>query len=487
LDDPAVAFFIVNAERSQPFPHLIEAFAMFHGPVFAYRDRMKVALLISLVAFAACTKRNPEVCCTTQEDCDAIGLPLGTDCADGLTCIANSCVATTTCQADSDCPSTQPRCGADGVCVECVETAECGDRICDPSGSCIACTSNEECGDGFCTEAVCRTSIIPKYLPDVCDSRAVAEVTLTSTTFDTDDGINCTEIVTQGAGAPEICVVRGITITLAAGEEVVVTGSRALALVADQTANLEGIVNASATGELPGPGAGASSGGLAMNGANFDRGGGGAGYKSDGGAGGTLIAGGANNGGTAGPNPASVATFSGGTSNSGGGGGAITVISCRGRVSVAGGIDVNGGGGRGGVAAGVRGGGGGGSGGYVALQGVVVEVTGFLFANGGAGGGGSTDGGAQGPRNGRAGEDGKRSATQAAANENGNGGNGGFSVAAPGVGGPGQTVQSVSVAPGGGGGSVGFLQIYTLIGVAPQVDGATTSPAFEEHLTLSTK
>lgn len=217
---------------------------------FPYRSWMKsVALLVLL--FAACTKRNPETCCTTQGDCDAIGLPVGTDCGDGLMCLGNRCVATTTCQAPSDCPSATPQCNAEGVCVECLETSECGNQVCGSTGQCVACIANDECDTGFCSEGTCRSSIIPKYLPNICDTESSSDLLLPPT-LDTSDGTGCTEILSQGVGLPDICVVHAKSITVSG--TVRVTGSRALALVADQTLEVEGALEAGGKGSQPGPG-----------------------------------------------------------------------------------------------------------------------------------------------------------------------------------------------------------------------------------------
>lgn len=233
--------------------------------------------MVVLVA-TACTKQNPEACCTTQEDCAAIGLPIGTDCGDGLTCIGNSCVATSFCQAASDCPSQTPQCGPDGVCVECLESTECGEQVCSPAGQCVACMSNDECADGFCVEGSCKSSIIPKYLPTVCDTQSVEDLILT-TPFDTSDDASCDEIVVQGT-APDICVVHANTIVV--NGTVDVTGNRSLALVADRALTIEGTLDAGGSGALAGPGASSTSGGAA----SATLGGGGAGQQTAGGSGG---------------------------------------------------------------------------------------------------------------------------------------------------------------------------------------------------------
>ena len=72
-----------------------------------------LVLGISLLFVATgCTKQNPNTCCTTQQDCDEHGIPLDTNCADGLTCMNNLCVDAS-CQADSDCAAPTGRCSAE--------------------------------------------------------------------------------------------------------------------------------------------------------------------------------------------------------------------------------------------------------------------------------------------------------------------------------------------------------------------------------------
>lgn len=442
-----------------------------------------VALAVALLA-SACTKKNPEACCTTQEDCDAIGLPIGSDCADDLVCIGNRCVATSTCQAPSDCPSATPQCNPEGVCVECLETSECGNQVCGADGQCVACVANDECDTGFCSEGVCRTSIVPKYLPNVCDVEADADLQLPAA-LDTDDGTACTQILSQGIGLPDICVIHARSI--AVNGTVVATGGRALAIVADRSISVGGTLDASGNGSTPGPGASGTSGLPPV----LDAGGGGAGFQTAGGNGGST----SDTRGPAVDDPAALSTLSGGFSaaglGGGGGGGGVTLIACRGAISIAGMIDIGGGGGQGGTVSPVLAGRGGGSGGYLVLQGVTIEVTGQIFGNGGAGGGGSVIGNTN--ADGGAGEDGSLSTTvQAAGGVAGNsqiisGGEGGIVEDPPQSGAPRRSMSGVNITAGGGGGSMGFIQTYTPRGVVPQLQPATASPAFQPNLELSTK
>jgi Cys-rich repeat protein len=112
--------------------------------------------LITVIAAASAgclpTKRNTAVCCTTEEDCAALGVdgPEGWACAGGEVCVRNACVATE-CQASSDCSAEAPICSPDQRCVECVDSSDCGGRTCIAStNTCSECLSNSECPSGVC-------------------------------------------------------------------------------------------------------------------------------------------------------------------------------------------------------------------------------------------------------------------------------------------------------------------------------------------------
>ncbi len=451
---------------------------------FPYRSWMKsVALMVLLLlvgtAGVACTKKNPEACCTTQEDCDAFGLPLGTDCAEGLTCLFNRCTETS-CQTEADCPTTLPHCGADGQCFECEASLECS-GVCS-EGQCVPCSTNEECGEGFCAAGSCDTAIVPRYLPDICDTLESRDLVL-STSFDTSVDLLCSAIAPQSDGT-EICVVHANTITVPTSDLVQVSGSRALALVADQDLAIAGALEIDANDSTNGAGGGlSSSGGTPTN----SLGGGGAGFATDGGHGGAASGdGGAANGGPATTDPADLPSLVGGIRGSGadggGGGGAATLISCRGTIRVDGRISVSGGGGAGATLVNPTtiqaGGHGGGSGGYIVLQGVGIEITGALFANGGSGGG-SPFTNLQGTftQPGSRGLNGTHTTSPANGGRIG-GGTGGALDNPAGVG---------RAGVGAGGGSIGFLQTYTPSGKSPSISAATTSPDVSANRELESK
>ena len=344
-----------------------------------------------------------------------------------------------------------------------------------------------------CDTPDCEEHIIPKYLPTTCNQLTTtgALSVTTSTTFDTTNALNCSSVVTQIDG-PDICVLRHSSIVVERNQTLTVTGTRALALVADRDVKIDGVLDARARTDVGNVGGNGPGGGTRKSGTTSTLAGGGAGYRTAGGHGGTTVAGGAQNGGTAGQHPMASTVLLGGsqpevTGNGaapGGGGGAIVIISCRGTVSVPGVIDVNGGGGGRGrfVAAQYTLPSGGGTGGTVVLQGMSVVVTGELFANGGGGGGGGFDS--------TSGSAGLRS-TQAApggAGSSDGAGPGGIGGSATFVAGPGGgSGPSGDVAAGGaGGGSAGYLLTYTPQGVTPTLTPFTVSPTFETNGTIPT-
>jgi hypothetical protein len=123
---------------------------------------------------------------------------------------------------------------------------------------------------------------------------------------------------------------------------------------------------------------------------------------------------------------------------------------------------------------------GGGAGGNIVIQGRTVSITGSVFANGGGGGEGWQ------PTTGVKGESGLDGAASDASGGAGGralggagyGGNGGW-VGVPALGG--QHPSAMGGGPGAGGGSVGFLQIYTPTSVTPTVTPSHVSPAFQPN------
>jgi len=281
-------------------------------------------------------------------------------------------------------------------------------------------------------------------------------------------------------------------------QNVKVTGTRALIVVAARKVDVAAIIDGSADHLAAGPGA--STGGKGGDGTesgDYDSGGGGAGFGSAGAQGGD----GSGNlaGGTAGSSFGDTRTFFGGGSAGGLGGGATrcgATEMTRGRggagggaiqissavevaVEANGGIDVAGGGGTGGCGSLASAGGGGGSGGTIFLESPSVTVLGKLGANGGAGGGG---GSGNGSNDGHDGANGALSTTPAAGGQAGaggflsssNGGDGGNGAAGTSGAVRGQNQQN----GGGSGGGVGRIWLRTPETATPVIGtAAVMSPA----------
>jgi len=142
--------------------------------------------------------------------------------------------------------------------VECVDSSKCGDQVCDStSHTCRSCANDSECPNGFCANDThtCNTTIVPKYLPDICDVPATLTTLeiVADTTLTTSDDAECTMVVTPAAGPP-ICVLRYGTISIDAAATLKAVGTRALALVADNDVTMAGTLDVSADATLSGPG-----------------------------------------------------------------------------------------------------------------------------------------------------------------------------------------------------------------------------------------
>jgi hypothetical protein len=346
----------------------------------------------------------------------------------------------------------------------------------------------------------------PKYLPDVCDVRSTQALLnfTNSGSFDPNLDVNCTGGIVLQAGGPALCVVHAISISIAQGSTVTVVGaetalSRGLAFVADNDLEIAGTLDIGAKRSFNGPGGGTSS--IEHSPTSDGNAGGGAGGSTDGGAGGNNTTdGGAANGGVASMNPALLTALVGGQAASriasftpdvadtqqSGGGGALSLISCRGAVTVSGTVTAGGGGGLPGYKLGsfLIPGSGGGAGGNVVVQGSRISVTGSFFANGGGGGGGVQNTGAPGVY----GADGSLSDTSGASggprqNGEGAGGTGGYVNSPPTNG----LHPGANAAAGGGGGSMGFLQTLTPAGHVPTLTPSHVSPIFQPNGVVETR
>lgn len=478
-------------------------------------------LILGLLA-SGCSEVETKSCkitCSTDTDCPS-GLScggLGLCAADGETCSCTpeqfvGCEAENAlfCNAEANGIRSEP-CGAPGCnadaerCNSCVAaTSACSSDLtmldhCSADG---VVAESDACAAGCVPGSPGVSSdhcgyIKPEWLPDVCNEPAASPAALLhDATLDTQQDVACTGGVIDRDGTT-FCIIRAGTIDI---DNLKVTGTRAIAFVADDELTVSGTLDISADGPTPGPGAGTLGVGAASENTSY-KGGGGAGFTQIGGAGGGNDTG--TEAGMAGGSRVDrppTAPFIGGATTSaalcgsngficvgaidfpgGGGGGGALLIACRGKVSVIGMIDAGGGGGTGGgdhyPAAGTVGQGGapgGGSGGHVVFQGVRVEITGKLYANGGGGGGAC---GADNCR-GAAGSDGLRSTAGAPGGDApGNTCGGGIGGSVSNAPGPGErTFSTAAAGAGGGGGSMGAFQIYTSPGMTVIVTPAEASP-----------
>lgn len=319
-----------------------------------------------------------------------------------------------------------------------------------------------------------------------CDYDIVGDYAPTADeVIDTNDDRQCDVVHEQFEGEP-MCIRVYERIVVPQGVTIRVTGERGLVMMALRRVDIQGVIDASASGSNAGPGAVALGVGRSGMGS---AGGGGAGHNVQGADGGSADATGGGAGASYGL--ASIIPLLGGSSggNGGGGaiggagGGAIQIASCgafsMGPTSV---LDASGGGGAGGAAAsgGTPGGGaGGGSGGAILIEAARVTLApgATIVANGGGGGGGggATQSGAQG-------SDGGRVATGAQGGAGGSaGGRGGSGGARDGAAVAGAQA-GVNAGGGGGGGAPGRLRINVRPGGTPTINSALISPNAAIHV-----
>lgn len=291
-----------------------------------------------------------------------------------------------------------------------------------------------------------------------------------------------TAIVTQTGSSVEAMVISATDLTIPAGVEMSVTGSRPLIIVAIGSMTVNGRISAIGGLESSGPGAnllcttGAGHPGVvqtADNGLDGGAGGGGGAYGSAGGTGGYVsplvpvpvaTPGGAAWGNTT-LTPI-VGGCSGGTGaeidlgmvDAGGGGGGLELVGESVIVTGSGEVTASGGGGSGAMDE-AAGGGGGGSGGAILFHAVGLTIAGAVTANGGAGGEGRRDTAVG--TNGGGGNSTRATATTAAIGGSGaaggNGGNGGVLLLTGGNAEAGQGSTTETAGGGGGGGGVGRI------------------------------
>lgn len=315
-----------------------------------------------------------------------------------------------------------------------------------------------------------------------------ANVTINTTamTITPNPPAGVTFMVGQQETGSAVVILRVGDFAVASGRLVTVTGDKPLVILSDHDVTIAGTLDVGARkgergpgGALPGIGSGAGGISVHDNGSGStydDSGAGGGSFGSQGAAGGKA---GPFEGGPAGNTypingliGGSGGGLAGACSNVPGAGGGALFLYAKHKMRISGAIRAGGGGGGGGTTTcptGSGAGAGGGSGGLIWLQTPDLDGTGVLAANGGGGGGGSYVG----VSNGGDGEDGRASATVAAAGgtkansaEASAGGNG----AVQGM--PAPAIPSLTAGNGGGGGGGLGRVVYH----APSVGSLSCSP-----------
>lgn len=137
-----------------------------------------LGLAVATVWLVGCSEYAAGVCCTSEADCNNLGIVELRGCQMGQACSNNHCI-NAQCTTSLDCSEVTPICAA-GLCLAaCSEDADCalteGKSYCG-SGRCVACVDNLQCGgnqpfcdvstsecrgcaqDSECGEGVCRTA-----------------------------------------------------------------------------------------------------------------------------------------------------------------------------------------------------------------------------------------------------------------------------------------------------------------------------------------
>ena len=113
-----------------------------------------LSAIVAIALAAGCTKRNPDLCCATDAECEAIGFSSHAPCDLGV-CVKNECTTTPgACDDDGDCAgnAANPFCVA-GTCAACATSASCPTTapVCDAvAHDCRACAKDSECDSLAC-------------------------------------------------------------------------------------------------------------------------------------------------------------------------------------------------------------------------------------------------------------------------------------------------------------------------------------------------
>jgi hypothetical protein len=152
---------------------------------------MRAIVILCVVVATACTKPNPNRCCADEADCSSKGIPVGSQCEQGLICRGNQCISEP-CVDSGDCDPAAPYCVADLCGETCAEDTQCPGFGQDASqqfcvgGGCVACRNNDDCSvsapvcDGGICRAVMRMLIVQAQ--SVIPTRPFASTRLASFT-----------------------------------------------------------------------------------------------------------------------------------------------------------------------------------------------------------------------------------------------------------------------------------------------------------------
>lgn len=118
----------------------------------APRAALTLASVCLVACLFACTRRNPDICCKTDEECTRLGLASPISCELGV-CVDNACTSTVNaCDGDEDCGDGTGFC-VDRTCVACRQDASCPTTapICDEANhACRGCAKDSECASMAC-------------------------------------------------------------------------------------------------------------------------------------------------------------------------------------------------------------------------------------------------------------------------------------------------------------------------------------------------
>ncbi len=141
--------------------------------------QLLLLLLLCSLVLGACTRPNPDFCCTSESECASLGVSELRTCSTGRVCDANVCrevqcdtaeqctadapycadqVCKAVCAGDGDCVGAPggPLCADDGVCVGCESNNDCTEEapICSPTKRiCSPCRADADCASGVCLAA----------------------------------------------------------------------------------------------------------------------------------------------------------------------------------------------------------------------------------------------------------------------------------------------------------------------------------------------